>query len=88
MKLSFTHENYQPPPVDINNAAPLYDTRYWSMPVYEGKFFNDFIRSSLKSDIRKKIIFNARTGSSWCFNKFKSLSVTFSAKSVPKIILR
>ena len=55
--------------------------RFWSTETYFGRFFNEYIRVSLTNDIRKKIILNARTGSSWRFNRYDSISVTF--KTVP-----
>ena len=80
IKCSFEIRNYQPPPEDMNNVIGLYDNRYWSTPIYEGKFFNEFMKYSLKKDIKKKIIFNASTGSSWRFNQFDYISVTFDTK--------
>ena len=45
----------------------------------------DFIKSSLKYDIKKKIIVNATTGSSWRFNRFDFVSVTFNTDQKQKI---
>ena len=64
VKSSFSIQNYQPPPEDMNNVRGLYGERLWSTPTYSGNFFNDFIRFSLKNDIKKKIILNRRTESS------------------------
>ena len=64
VKSSFSILNYQPPPEDLNNVRGLYDEWMWSTPTYDGHFFNDFIKFSLKNDIKKKIILNGRTGSS------------------------
>ena len=88
VKSSFSIQNYQPPPEDMNNVRGLYDERLWSTPTYFGNFFNDFIKSSLKNDIKKRIIVNGRTGSSWRFNRFQSVSVIFNTKINQKILRR
>ena len=38
IKSSFSIQNYQPSPEDINNAAPLYDKSFWSTPTYEATY--------------------------------------------------
>ena len=86
VKSSFSILNYQPPPEDMKNVRGLYDERLWSTPTYNGNFFNDFIKFSLKNDIKKKITLNGRTGSSWRFNRFQFVSVTFNTKNNQKIL--
>ena len=86
VKSSFSIQNYQPPPEDMNNVRGLCDERLWSAPTYSGNVFNDVIKFSLKNDIKKKIILNCRTGSSWRFNRFQSVSVTFNTKNNQKIL--
>ena len=76
IKSSFAIQNYQPPPEDINNVLGSYDKRIWSTQTYFGRFFNEYIRASLTNDIKKRIIVNARAGSSWRFNRYDSISVT------------
>ena len=34
------------------------DTRVWVIDVYEGVYFNDFIRVGIGNDIKKRIIVN------------------------------
>ena len=70
----------------MNNVTGLYDLRVWSTPVYFGHFFNDFIKTSLKNDIKKKIILNGQTGSSWRFDRFQSVSVIFNNNDNQKIL--
>ena len=85
IKFTFTIMNYQPPPEDINNVVGIYDKRLWSRPTYFGNFFNEFIKISLIHDIKKRIIVNKRTGSSWRFNRYDSVSVTFNTVEYKKI---
>ena len=54
VKSSFSIQNYQPHLENMNNVRGLYDDRLWSTAAYEDYFFNDFIKSSLKNDIKKK----------------------------------
>ena len=86
VKSSFSIQNYQPHLENMNNVRGLYDDRLWSTPAYEDYFFNDFIKSSLKNDIKKRIIINGITGSSWRFNRFQFVSVTFNTKTNQKIL--
>ena len=86
VKSSFSIQNYEPPPKDMNNVRVLYGQRLWSTPTYSGHFLNDFIKFSLKNDIQKRIIINGRTGSSWRFNRFQSVSVIFNTKTNQKIL--
>ena len=86
IKSTFNIRNYQPPPEDLNNVRGLFDQRVWSTPVYFGNFFDDFIKTSLKSDIKKRIISNGRTGSSWRFDRFESVSVIFNIQNNQKIL--
>ena len=86
IKPSFAIQNYQPPPEDINNVVGLYDKRIWSTQTYFGRFFNEYIRASLNNDIKEIIIVNARTGSSWRFNRYNSISVTFNTVQDQQIV--
>ena len=40
------------------------------MNVYEGVYFNDFIKSNLTNGILKRVIMNGMSGSSWRFKRF------------------
>ena len=73
---SFIIVNYQSP---VEDGLPIYDSRFWSTKTYEGFYFNDFIKTSLIYDIRKRIIINGATGSSSKFNRFQSLSISVNA---------
>ena len=53
IKCSFCIRNYQPPPEDVNNAVGLYDKRFWSTETYNGRFFNEYIKTPLMYDIKK-----------------------------------
>ena len=50
-------------------------TRVWLTNNYAGRYFNNFIKNSIKREIVKRIIFNGLTGSSWHFKRFQRLSV-------------
>ena len=86
IKSTFSIRNYQSPPDDLNNVTDLYDLRFWITPVYLGHFFNDFIKTSLKNDVKKRIILNGQTGSSWRFDRFQSISVVFNNNNNQKIL--
>ena len=88
MKSTFTIQNYQPPPEDINHAIGIYEKRVWSTQAYFGKFFNEFIKVSLFNDIKKRIKVNAKTGSLWRFNRYDSVSATFNTVENQKTVKR
>ena len=62
VKCNFTIINLQPPP--LNDFVELTDARVWVTDVYEGVYFNEYIKSAIFKDIRKIIIVNGMTGSS------------------------
>ena len=76
---SFCIRSSQPPPEDINNVTTFFDKRVWSTEMYSGKYFNNYRKYSLTSDIKKRIISNTKTRSFWRFNKFDSISATFNS---------
>ena len=57
-KCSFTIIKRQPPPavgfIELNGA------RVWVTNFYEGVYSNDFIKTEITNDIKKRIIFNER----------------------------
>ena len=62
------------------------NTRVWLTNTYTAKYFNDYVRGSIKSDIVKRIIINGQTGSSWYFKRFSRLTViTTSVQEAKKI---
>ena len=67
-KCSFTIVNQQPAPRD--GFAEIADTRIWQTNVYDGVYFNDFIKSNLVNDILKRVIMNGMSGSSGRFKRF------------------
>ena len=69
-KSSFGIVNYQPPPEQLPGGVGIFGKRVWSTKTYFGYFFNEFIRYSLINDIRKRVIVNQETGSSWQFNRY------------------
>ena len=85
-KSTFTIVNYQPPPEDLPGSVGIFDKRLWSTQTYFGNFFNDFIRFSLINDIKKRIIVNQETGSSWQFNTYDYISVTLNTVENQKIV--
>ena len=50
-------------------------TRVWLTNTFTAKHFNEYVRSSIKGDIVKRIIINSQTGSGWYFKRFNSLTV-------------
>ena len=51
------------------------DNRSWLTDVYCFNYLNEFVRSELKNQIKKRIIQNGLTGSSWYFRRFESINV-------------
>ena len=61
-------------------------TRVWPTNAYTAKYFNEYVRGSIKSDIVKRIIINGQTGSSWYFRRFNRFTViTTSVNETKKI---
>ena len=83
-KSSFITIYYQPA---VEGGLPIYDSRFWSTKTYEGYFFNEFIKASLISAIRKRIIINGATGNSWRFSRFQFLSISVNTTK-NQLILR
>ena len=67
-KCTFTIVNSQSAP--RAGFAEITDSRVWQTNVYDGVYFNDFIKFSLAQDILKRVIMNGMTGSNWRFMKF------------------
>ena len=83
-KSSFIIIKYQPA---VQGGLPTYDSRFCSTKTYEGYLLNEFIKSSSISDIRKRIISNGATGTSWIFNRFQFLSISVN-RTKNQLILR
>ena len=84
-KCLFIIANYQSAAVE--GGLPISDCRFWSTKTYEGFYFNDFVKTSLISDIRKRVIVNGVTGSSWQFNRFQLLSISINTKEDLAILM-
>ena len=63
----------------------LTDTRVWVTNVYTGVHFNGFLKSGIARDIKKRIISNGMTGSSWRFKRFDRLCISVSSDVFRKI---
>lgn len=55
------------------------DTRVWVIDVYEGVYFNDFIRVGIGNDIKKRIIVNGLTGNSLTFKRFDRIYISVNS---------
>ena len=60
-KCSFTIVNREPAP--RNGFAKITDVRIWQTNVYDGVYFNSFIKSNLANDNLKRVIRNSMSGS-------------------------
>ena len=50
--------------------------------VYEGVYFNDFIKSNLAQDILKRVVMNGMTGSSWRFKMFDRICLAVNSDEI------
>ena len=73
-KCSFTTVNQQPAPRD--GFAEITDSRIWQTNVYDGVYFNDFIKSNLANDILKRVIMNGMPGSNERIKRFDRICIT------------
>ena len=64
------------PQPTLDNQSFLTENRNWLTNAYKSICFNEFVRSEIPNDIKKRIIFNGLTGSSWYFKRFERLNVT------------
>ena len=60
----------------LDNQSFLTENRNWVTNVYKSIYFNEFVRSEISNDIKKRIISNGLTGSSWYFKRFERLNIT------------
>ena len=76
-KCSFTIINCHPAPrvgfVEVTNS------KVWQTSVYEGVYFNEYVKANLARDILKHVIINGMSGSSWRFKKFDRLCLTVNS---------
>ena len=73
IKCGFSVENIQPAPTPYTVA--MVNSRYWSTDVYKTTYFNDYVMSNLSNDIKKGVIANCLSGSSWRFSKLLYLNL-------------
>lgn len=61
--------------------------RVWLTNTLTDKYFSEYVWSSIKSEILKRVIVNGQTGSSWHFKRFSRLTIIFSTvKEVDRLI--
>ena len=56
-------------------VVPITNLKYWSTNVCTTQYFNEFIRFSLKRDIKERIISSAESGSAWRFRQFNYIKL-------------
>ena len=82
-KCSFTIINRQPAPrvgfVEVTKS------RVWQTNVYEGIYFNEYVKANLAPDILKRVIINGLNGSSWRFKRFDRLCLTVNSDEFKNI---
>ena len=68
--------------------AEFTSSRVWVMNIFEMNifYFNDFIKSNLADNIKKKIIMNGITGSSCRFKRFDHICVTVDNNDVLPVV--
>ena len=50
-----------------------------SADIHECVYFNDFVRENKERDIKRRIIINGQTGSSWRFKRFNHITIYISS---------
>ena len=79
-KCSFTIINDQPTPrVGFVEGT---DSRVWQINVYEGVYFNEYVKANLAHDILKCVIINGMSGSSWRCKSFDVLPLTATSLKI------
>ena len=73
IKATFSILNFQPP--EQNGFLEITDSRIWSTDIHECVYFNDFVRENKERDIKRRIIINGQTGSSWRFKCFNHITI-------------
>ena len=77
--------NYKSTTCPRDGFAEITESRIWQTNVYEGIYFNDFIKSNLANEILKRHIMNSMSGSSWRFKRFDRLCITVSSDELRSI---
>lgn len=73
IKATFSIVNFQPK--KQNGFVEMTGSRIWSTDVYECVYFNKFVRKNIERDIKRRIIINGQTGSSWQFKRFSQITI-------------
>ena len=82
-KFCFTIVNQQPALRD--GFAEITDSRIWKTNVYDGVYFNDFIKLNLADDILKRVIMSGMSGSSWRFKRFDRICITVNSDDLRRV---
>ena len=73
IKCTFSMPNYQPQPEE--GFVKVTGIRICSTDGYTCGFFYDFVKQIVERDIRRRIIMNGQTGSSWRFKRFNHFKI-------------
>ena len=73
-KSTFTIVNCQP--ARKVGLAEITASRVWQTNLYDGMYFNDYVKTNLDGGILKRVIMTDMTGSSWRFKRFDRLCIT------------
>ena len=73
IKCTFSMPNYQPQPEE--GFVKVTGIRICSTDGYTCVFFYDFVKQIVERDIRRRIIMNGQTGSSWRFKRFNHFKI-------------
>ena len=75
--------NRQPAPRD--GFAEITDSRIWQTIVYDGLYFNDFIKPNLPNDILKRVIMNGMFGGSWQFKRLSRICIAVNSDDLRSV---
>ena len=76
IKATISILNFQPP--EQNGFLEITDSRIWSTDIYDCVYFNSFARENIERYIKRRIIINGQTGSSWRFKHFNHITIHVS----------
>ena len=79
----FSIQNFQVAPNAVN--VSMSNSRYWSTSVYRTVCFNDHAYFQLGRDIKKRVIVNGLSGSSWRFQKFNYMNLKVLKRNHPAL---
>ena len=73
IKCTFAIVSFKPTPAD--GLAELTHIRVWSVNIYSCVYFNEYVKENIQKDIKRRVINNSETGSSWRFKRFNHLNM-------------